>query len=272
MAAFKQMMGEVSRARERDEFTDFVLSCGAERFPVHKVIVCSQSKVLHAACRKPFREAASGEYEIAEQSPAMVRRMVDYFYTGDYKDRSESIPQDRSKEKPKCSDGERLTALCIHARMFALADMYQVDHLQSLAATKYGKALEEQPNTEELLNSISDVYQLTPASVRALRDKAVVAFRVQLGRTRWFHQPSFFADPEPSAKESGGAIDTLRAAYDEVATESPEFLKDLLSSYIRNPLLGQCGNCYCRPGQLQPLEALQLKCLTCSKGGARLLY
>ncbi|KAK4134630.1 hypothetical protein BT67DRAFT_379345, partial [Trichocladium antarcticum] len=241
-----------ARARERGEFTDFVLICGAERFPVHKVIVCSQSK-----------------YEIAEQSPAIVRRMVEYFYTGDYKDCNEST-QDPNQEKPECSDEEGLTALCIHARMFALADMYHVDRLQSLAVTKYSKAMEKTPNIGDLLDSISDVYRLTPPSVRTLRDKVIVAFRVQLGWTRRLRQTSFFPDLEPSADESGGATDTLMAAYDEVATESPEFLKDLLSSYIRSPLQGQCHNC--GPEQLQPMEALQMKCLTCGKGGARPAY
>jgi hypothetical protein len=40
---------------------DFVLICAAERFPAHKVIVCSQSKVFHAACSKPFRVSKSIE-------------------------------------------------------------------------------------------------------------------------------------------------------------------------------------------------------------------
>lgn len=195
----------------------------------------------------------------------MVRRMVDFFYTGDYKVCSESA-EEISKEKPECSDEEGLTALCTHARMFALADMYDVDRLQSLAATKYSKELEKNPNIEDLLDSVSDVYRLTPTSVRTLRDKAIVAVRVQLGRTRRLRQPNFFADPEPSRDESGGATDTLMAAWDEIATEFPEFLKDLLGSYIRTPLLGQCRNC--GPEQLQPAEALQMKCLTCGKGGA----
>ncbi|RYP85012.1 hypothetical protein DL769_001055 [Monosporascus sp. CRB-8-3] len=278
MAAFKRLMGEISnhvrkrqltplRARERDEFTDFVLVCGPERFPVHKVIICSQSKVFHAACSKPFKERALGEYEIAEQSPEMVRRMVEYFYTGDYKDCSEST-RDPSEGDPECSDEEGLTALCIHARMFALAEMYQVDHLQSLAVAKYGKALEKKGNIQELLDSIPDIYELTPCSVRALRDKAVMALRMELARTTRLRQ-SAFANFGASGDQSGGAADSLIAAYDEVATESPKFLKDLLTSYIRTPSLGYCYNC--GPNQPQPTEPLQMKCLTCGKGGARLM-
>ncbi|KAK4201227.1 hypothetical protein QBC40DRAFT_339312 [Triangularia verruculosa] len=194
MAAFKRLMGEISQARERDEFTDFILTCGTERFPVHKVIVCSQSKVLHAAYSKPFR------------LPAIVWWMVDYFYTSDYKDCSESA-QDLSKEKLECSDEEKLTAF--------------------LAVTKYGKALEKKPSIEDLLDSILDKRQL--------------------------HHPTF-TNPKPSGDESRGPTDTLIAAYEEVATESPEFLKDLLNSYINNPLLGQCRNC--GPEQLRLMVAL----------------
>ncbi|EJT76900.1 hypothetical protein GGTG_06814 [Gaeumannomyces tritici R3-111a-1] len=246
------------RARERDEFTDFVLVCGPERFPVHKVIVCSQSKVFHAACSKPFKEAASGVYEIIQQSPVMVRRMVEYFYISNYTDCNEAT-LDPSKEKLERSGEEGLTALCIHARMFALADIYQVDRLQSLAATKYGKALEKRSNLQDLLDSIPDVCQLTPCSVRALRDKAVVALRVELGQATRLHQFTV-ASPTAFGDNTGGAADSLMAVYDEVATETPEFLKDLLSSYIRIPLLGQCYNC--GPKQPQPAESLQMKCLT----------
>ncbi|KXX79896.1 hypothetical protein MMYC01_203774, partial [Madurella mycetomatis] len=54
----------------------------------------------------------------------MVRRMVDYFYTGDYDNSSGPTP-DQCPGKPKSNDEEELPPLRIHARMFALADMYQ---------------------------------------------------------------------------------------------------------------------------------------------------
>ncbi|KAJ9130599.1 hypothetical protein NKR23_g12120 [Pleurostoma richardsiae] len=73
MAGFERLMSGLKRAREREEHIDLVLVCGPERYPVHKVIVCSQSPVLHAACTKPFKEAALGEYQLVEQSPVIVR-------------------------------------------------------------------------------------------------------------------------------------------------------------------------------------------------------
>lgn len=233
---------------------------------VHKVIVCTQSKVFRAACSKPFKEAASGEYEIAEQSPAMVRRMVDYFYTGDYTYCSES-PQDLCQGKPEHSDEEAFPEMRVHARMFALAEMYQVDGLRTLAVTKYGEATvgAKSPSIQELLDSIPDIYQLTPSSVRLLRDKVVVTLRAELGRATRRQQVSVSNHTE-AGDQSGGGVDTLMAVYDKIAAESPEFLKDLLSSYIRMPSLGRCSHCGSqRP---QPTEPIQLRCLTCGKGGA----
>ncbi|KAK0631332.1 hypothetical protein B0T14DRAFT_559145 [Immersiella caudata] len=178
----KRVMSEISNAagpRERDEFTNFVLVCGTKRFPVHKIIIYSQSKVLRAACSKPFREAAIGEYGFVDQSPILVRRLAEYFYTGDYKDwpnRSSQIPG--TAEKPvdddAVEDADGLTSLHLHAQIFALAEMYQVDSLHGLAAAKYD---DEVVGTAMpgLLDSIPDAYDLTPSSVRALRDKAIIA-------------------------------------------------------------------------------------------------
>ena len=218
-----------------------------------------------------LQEAVSGEYEIAEQSPAMVRRMIDYFYRGNYNDgNGPRLPLDFCDEKPNCSNDNELPALCIHARMFALADMYQVEGLRNLAVTKYGEELNQGPSIKDILDSIPDVYQLTPSSVRTLRDKAVLALRLQLERGKRPRQPSA-GNAAPSGNEMGGAGEAFMEAYSELATESPEFLKDLLSSYIRNPLLGHCPHCG-GSGQLRPTGALQMKCLACGKGGARSAY
>lgn len=134
----------------------------------------------------------------------MVRRMVDFFYTGDYKD------EDGGHGEPECSGDGGLSPLRIHARMFALADMYQVDDLMTLAVGKYVKALKQGAGPTELLEPIPDVYRSTPSSVRALRDKAVAAIRGELERP--------------------GAKDALLAAYDDIADAAPAFIKDLLTS------------------------------------------
>ncbi len=189
--------------------------------------------------------------------------MIEYFYTGDYGNSDESM-QKQGKEKSACSNGETLPALRLHAQVFALADMYHVNHLQELAVTEYSKALKAIPDIENLLESIPDVYHLAPSSVRALRDKVIIAFRTLLMRAEAPRQPSCCSDVKSSGDEGEATVDALMTAYD-LAADTPEFAKDLIFSYIRSPLLGYCS---CKPDCLQPTEALLMKCLAWGKGGA----
>ena len=217
------------------------------------------------------QEAASGEYEVMEQSPELVRRMIEFFYTGDYQDwgdQPSQVPGEKQKKNHENRDNDSeentVTALCLHAKMFALADMYQVDRLQSMAVAKYGKELERGASMQDVLDSIPDVYQLTPSTVRALRDRAIIAVRTGVRKPT---QRLFETSGDQSRNEV--AADTLLGNWDGIVAESPDFLKDLLSSYLRTPLLGRCSNCVGE--QSQPVEPLQMKCLTCGKGGARML-
>lgn len=193
----------------------------------------------------------------------MVRRMVDFFYTGNYMDNS-NTNQHLSSNEVEHNDEEGTTALRTHARMFALANIYKVDQLQNLAAAKYDKAVEETSHIQDVLDSIPDIYGLTPDSVRTLREIAVMAVRIKLG-----HQ-SAAACARSSEGRSEAAAYSVMALLDTGATGTLEFMKDLLSSYIRAPLLGSCFNCDTE--NLQPAEPLQIKCLKCGKGGATPLW
>ncbi|EHA58498.1 hypothetical protein MGG_16547 [Pyricularia oryzae 70-15] len=136
--------------------------------------------------------------------------------------------------------------------------------LQNLAAAKYDKAVEETSHIQDVLDSIPDIYGLTPDSVRTLREIAVMAVRIKLG-----HQ-SAAACARSSEGRSEAAAYSVMALLDTGATGTLEFMKDLLSSYIRAPLLGSCFNC--NTENLQPAEPLQIKCLKCGKGGATPLW
>lgn len=43
-----------NRAYKAGFFTDLKITCGSNQFMVHKIIVCSQSKVFHATCSNGF--------------------------------------------------------------------------------------------------------------------------------------------------------------------------------------------------------------------------
>ena len=159
-----------------------------------------------------------------------LEKMVTFFYNADYDD-----------ELP---DGTEFSRLQLHIRMFALADKYDIPDLSIVAAKKYSSGCDTSWNPSEFLTSIRDVYETTPPSSRTLRNLACIAIRM--------HLPQMLDD------ESIGGM------YEETLTESPEFAKDLLRSYVHNPLYGSCATC----GSSQPMEVLQARCRKCGKGNS----
>jgi hypothetical protein len=166
----------------------------------------------------------------------MVKKMVGYLYTADY------------SEEFTDSEGEcipTISSLQVHARMFALADKYDIQGLRVLSTTKYSCRLKRFSTSIEFLESVPDVYSLTATPVRSLRDEASHFARLNLRR--------FLRDQ------------SFRQVYEEVAIEVPEFLIDVLDLYINTPAIGRCYNC----GPNQAMEVLEARCLRCQRGTNR---
>ena len=53
--ADKETILTLSRAMESGEYSDLTILCKDQKFPVHKVVVCSQSKVLAATMKNGFK-------------------------------------------------------------------------------------------------------------------------------------------------------------------------------------------------------------------------
>jgi hypothetical protein len=198
----------ISRARENHEFTDFAFVCGDTRFQVHKVIICSQSTVFHAACTGPFKvrlllilmnaanitqESSTNEIDLSEFSVDHVKWLIDFLYTGAY-----LVPKDSNLDD--------------HIYMFAMGDMYMIESLAEYAAWKFRCELSDLLMLEEVLPLIPLVYNSTPDHRQELREELV----------------KFLRSPGPGIKED---MET-RGWYDELAAECPEFIKDLLFSYL----------------------------------------
>jgi hypothetical protein len=146
----------------------------------------------------------------------MVRRLVDYLYTGNY---AEQITETGMDDQ---TDG--ISPLRVHAIMFALADKYLIKGLQTLSAANYAKTLGQEPNICNFIRSLPDVYTLTPDSSRGLRDEALEFAKAKLAVS--------LASPE--AKD----------IYDDLAADIPEFIKELLDSFLQQPLVGGCHKCF----------------------------
>jgi hypothetical protein len=156
------------------------------------------------------QEALSGSYAMEEDSLLMVEKMINYLYTADY-DSDENVDQ------------PDISRLQFHARMFALADKYDIEGLCLLSSEKFLSRFRSSPSALELLESIPDVYTLTPSSVRTLRDKATLCARTNFKK--------YLRDQ------------SVREAYEKIATEYPEFIKDVLDLYIQAPLFAECETC-----------------------------
>ena len=157
-----------------------------------------------------------------------LERLVNFFYHGEYShDLEENVD---------------ISLLQLHARMFSLADQYEIPHLGALAAHSFASRCTQSWLADEFLASISDIYETTPSSVAQLRVTACMEIRK--------HLPAMLHEKDAAEM------------YERTLTEVPDFAKDLLNSYVQHPLYRHCRWC----NSNEPMEALQRRCLTCKKG------
>jgi predicted CxxxxCH...CXXCH cytochrome family protein len=64
------------------------------------------------------------------------------------------------------------------------------------------------------------------------------------------------------------AIEALEAITEEFVYDCPAFAKELISLFLRFPLMGTCTNIYCNSEGLVPVEPLGCRCPKCGKGKA----
>lgn len=153
--------------------------------------------------------------------------MLTFLYTGDY-DYS-------SLEKPA------VMPLMLHAKMYTLADKYQIPTLMRHAEYRYKQVLGCSPGLEDYFLSIPDVYA-PPASTGRLRVIAVQHARRVLR--------------ESIAQEN------IREHLQQLMIEVPEYGFEVLMVFVNSPLRGTCVNC-----DDQDAEVTQARCRQCGKGG-----
>ncbi|KAG9495396.1 hypothetical protein J7337_013641 [Fusarium musae] len=153
----------MQRAQKASQFTDFAFLCKGTEIPVHKVIICAQSKVFNAVCTSGFKEAISGVYDLSEYPLELVEMMVEYFYVGYYEDPS----ADMSK-----------VSLSTHLSMLVLADNYDIRGLERQAKFCFIRRLNEKNiELKEFLDSLpvllpeggDVVYHEYPGSIKMWR-------------------------------------------------------------------------------------------------------
>ena len=159
------------------------------------------------------QETFTGVIEIVDISYLELNKMVQFFYSMSYDD---DIPELTERETLSL-----ISLLQLHARMFALGDRYDIPGLRDVAVKKYSSRCAVSWEPLEFIESLCDVYERTPSSIRHLRNAACILMRKKLSR---------MLDDKAVA-----------AAYKKVLIEVPEFTKDILGIYVTAPLYGDCS-------------------------------
>ncbi|KAF2104984.1 hypothetical protein NA57DRAFT_51771 [Rhizodiscina lignyota] len=134
-------------------FYDLTVKCGDRTWSAHKVILSCQSRWFERALCGGFSESTNGNNEIELKDDASYLDAIDalmsFFYTLDY--------------DPK--DG-----LFHHARVFVIADKYDVGGLQWLAVNRLSAAAAECRFKQDFADLIEFVYDNTLPAHRTIRD------------------------------------------------------------------------------------------------------
>jgi hypothetical protein len=157
-----------------------------------------------------------------------LRKLVGFFYSNDY---DEDLPEEAD-----------ISVLQLHAQMFLLADQYDIPQLLLVAGEKFYARCVSSWDALEFLHSMCDLYKLTPPSIIRLRRTACVVIRGYL--------PEMLDDA------------VTAECYEKIILEISDFVRDLLQSYIHDPLIGYCDTCRSNQG----MDCLQTRCQKCNKG------
>ncbi|KAF2470994.1 uncharacterized protein BDR25DRAFT_28881 [Lindgomyces ingoldianus] len=185
------------------EYSDFTINCKDKTWRVHKAIVCPRSGYFARAVNFG-REAKDRMIDLLEDETEIVGLMLEYLYIGDYTvpttDKTDLVfphtCNDSNLHAFVCSHHACATQLrvrdwscggrgCIpspdifpanlvhHARLYELADKYQVMGLKSLVREKFILACQSFWNTSKFPIAAEIVFATTPEEDKGLREVVV---------------------------------------------------------------------------------------------------
>ncbi|KAI1946633.1 hypothetical protein LOZ53_005262 [Ophidiomyces ophidiicola] len=106
---------------EESILTDTTLTCKGARFEVHRFVLACHSEFFLNAFRSEWNEAKPGTMDLSEDEPGIIQALVEYVYHLDYT----CFP-----------DTGDIYTLLFHAKVFKLADKYDIYHLRKLALAR----------------------------------------------------------------------------------------------------------------------------------------
>ncbi|KAK7887592.1 hypothetical protein LTR67_009493 [Exophiala xenobiotica] len=136
---------------ETGKFSDFIIECQGVEFKVHRIVVCTQSPMLDAACSGSFEEAVSGRIKFPEEEPEIMARAILFVYSNDYDDiqlpkfYKGLINDDDADEEERLRSGpikeiDELglrRPLKVNTLVYKCADMLGLDGLMHMASARF---------------------------------------------------------------------------------------------------------------------------------------
>ncbi|RFU33137.1 hypothetical protein B7463_g3156, partial [Scytalidium lignicola] len=134
--------------------------------------------VLHNAFIRPVparaagtlhrKEAVSQEIVLDEEEPPTVAKMIDFLYRLDYDDnRLDTVGGASVAEQPT---GLNSVSLLVNAKIYIIADKYDIQALKEWAVVKYKEVLPATWNSNSFIESAILVFENTPESDQMLRE------------------------------------------------------------------------------------------------------
>ncbi|KAL2158848.1 hypothetical protein VTH06DRAFT_4040 [Thermothelomyces fergusii] len=200
MAALSKEAGEelllsLHRLFEERTYSDLTIICGDHEFNVHKAVICPRSSFFAKACDSLFQEGSTGVVSLPDDDPQIVKLMLHYLYHLDYP-RQPGATQGRiTVSKAEIPDSLKYTGiviarndrvpksfeepnLSIHAKLYALAEKYDMQTLKTLALEKFKEEVKFHWNTDDFVRAAEEAYTSTLESDRGLRNVVVDAISV----------------------------------------------------------------------------------------------
>ncbi|KAI9695903.1 MAG: hypothetical protein M1836_006020 [Candelina mexicana] len=135
------------------EYSDFTIICGSDTYKVHRAVICPRSTFFASACNGKFKESKDSELTLNDNDRFAVGAMLSYLYSFDY------VPASEVEIHP----------VLLHARVYIVADEFNIPALKMLAKEKFETLVELDWNNEAFSLAIKDIYTLS-ANDRGLRN------------------------------------------------------------------------------------------------------
>ncbi|KAI4639935.1 hypothetical protein J4E93_008734 [Alternaria ventricosa] len=182
------------------KFSDLTVTCGPDSYKVHKNVVCSRAEFFSRAVKFGGKETEQGSVDLPEDEPAIVKLMMQYIYEGEYDpalpdnelggSTKITVPPTPTPPHKKSRVARQMfvpatptsfphsslpipgtsTQLMVHAKLYEIADKYDVVGLKELVIEKFKRACHSFWNDPSFANAAHHVFSTTPEHDKGLRD------------------------------------------------------------------------------------------------------